>query len=293
MSAAAGGDGAADNILAVVAAAEPRLRPSERKVAAVVAADPRRILAATIAEAARLAGVSQPTVIRFANAVGCAGYQDFRLRLARSLAFGTPATHSAVRPSDGPDELVGKVFDHAITSLDWARGRLDRAALARAVDLLAAARAIEFFGLGASAIVARDAQQKFPLFGVPCGAEADPHQQLMVAAMMRPGDVAVAISHTGATRAVIAAAEAARAAGAAVIGLVGRPSPLADACDVAIVVETLDNTDLYTPTTSRLAALVVVDVLSTGVALRRDPGHLDRVAAMKRRLAAARSAGRD
>lgn len=281
----------ADNILEVVRTAGPRLRRSERKVADVVLAEPRRILAATIAEAARLAGVSQPTVIRFANAVGCAGYQDFRLRLARSLAFGTPATHSAVLPDDRPDDLVEKLFDHSIASLDWARGRLDRVALGRAIDLLAGARAIEFFGFGASAIVARDAQQKFPLFGVPCGAEADPHQQLMVAAMLRPGDVAVAISNTGTTRAVIAAAAAARAAGAAVIGLVGRASPLAEACDVALVVETLDNTDAYTPTTSRLAALVVIDVLSTAVALRREPDHLARVAAMKRRLAAARSVG--
>lgn len=35
------------------------------------------------------------------------------------------------------------------------------------------------------------------------------------------------------------------------------------------MVETLENTNIYTPTISRIAALTVVDILSTSVALRR------------------------
>ena len=60
---------------------------------------------------------------------------------------------------------------------------------------------------------------------------------------------------------------------------------LARACDVALVVETLESTDLHTPTISRLAALVAVDVLSTAVALARGQAHRERLAEMKRRLA--------
>ena len=45
----------------------------------------------------------------------------------------------------------------------------------------------------------------------------------------------------------------------------------------------------YTPTTSRIAALVVIDVLSTAVALRRDEPHGDRLRRMKRQLNAIRS----
>ena len=60
------------------------------------------------------------------------------------------------------------------------------------------------------------------------------------------------------------------------------------AADVALIVRTSENTDIYTPTTSRLAALVVVDLLATGVALRRPPEQLESVREMKRRLAAMR-----
>lgn len=260
------------------------LRRSERKVADLVLADPRRILGATVARTADLAGVSQPTVIRFAAALGCAGYQDFQLRLAHSLALGATATHSVLADTDDTPAIVGKIFDLTLASLDRARSHLDLAAVGRAVEMLAAARSITFVGFGASGIVAADAQQKFPAFGVPCVFEADAHQQVMAATMMRPGDVMVAISNTGRTRAVLDAVRVARESGAGVVGLTGTTSALSETADVSIVVETLDNTDVYTPSISRIAALVVIDVLSTAVALRRGEEDRARFQAMKRVL---------
>jgi RpiR family transcriptional regulator, carbohydrate utilization regulator len=272
------------NILEVVRTLRQELRKSERKVADLVLAQPRRLLTATLAETAEMAGVSQPTVIRFCVAIGCTGFQDLKLRLAHSLALGTPATHSVLLETDQPEAIVEKIFDYTISSLDWARHHLDKAALAEAIAVLEKARSIEFFGYGASGIVARDAQQKFPLFGVPCGAQVDTHQQIMVASMMQPGDVAVVISNTGRTRSMIEIAQVARASGAQVIGITGSASPLVEVCHTALVVESLDNTNIYTPTISRIAALVVIDVLSTAVALRRDGGHQQRFQVMKRRL---------
>jgi RpiR family carbohydrate utilization transcriptional regulator len=277
------------NIIEIVRTKRDELRKSDRKVADVVLADPRRILNATVAETAVLAEVSQPTVIRFATSVGCTGFQDFKLRLAQSLALGTPATHSVLLDTDSTEAVAEKIFDYTMTSLDWARQHLDRTQLEKAIDILAQARAIEFFGFGASGIVAQDAQQKFPLFGVPCGAQQDSHQQLIAAAMMKQGDVAVVISNTGMTRSVFEVAEIARKNGARVVGLIGAPSPLVEHCDVPILIETLDNTNIYTPTISRIAALTVVDILSTAVAMRRDLHHRERITAMKKLLRETRS----
>ncbi|TDQ83882.1 RpiR family transcriptional regulator [Dongia mobilis] len=277
------------NVLEAIRRQLGQLRKSDRKVADAILADPQRFLAATVADTAHTAGVSQPTVIRFATAIGCNGFQDFKLRLAQALALGTPATHSVLLETDGPETVFEKIFDYTISSLDWTRKRIDTLAVARAIDILTTARAIDFFGFGASGIVAQDAQQKFPLFGVPCGAPADLHQQVMVASMMQPGHVAVVISNTGTTPSMIDVARLARQNGARVIGLIGTtPAPLIAHCDVAIVIETLDNTNDYTPTISRLAALAVIDVLSTAVGLRRDPTYRNRVAVMKRRLQAYR-----
>lgn len=272
------------NIIEIIRTMRPELRKSDRKVADVVLEDPRRIMNATVGETAALADVSQPTVLRFTTAIGCSGFQDFKIRLAQSLAFGTPATHSVLLDTDGPEVIAEKIFDYTMTSLDWARSKLDKVALNKAIDVLSAARSIVFFGFGASGIVARDAQQKFPLFGVPCGAELDSHQQLMVASMMTPGDVAFVISNTGTTRSIIEIARIARDNGAVVICLTGSESPLTHYCDVALIVETLENTNMYTPTISRIAALVVIDILSTSVAMRRPESERARISQMKRQL---------
>lgn len=272
------------NIIEIVRKRRDDLRKSDRKVADLVLADPKRVLNATVAETAILAEVSQPTVIRFSTAVGCSGFQEFKLRLAQSLALGTPATHSVLLDTDTPETIAEKIFDYTMTSLDWARNHLDKRRLHQAIDILAGAGSISFFGFGASGIVAQDAQQKFPLFGVPCNAEQDLHQQLIAAAMMKPGDVAVVISNTGTTLSVIEVARIAHERGAKVVGLIGSDLPLVSYCDVPILIETLDNTNVYTPTISRIAALTVVDILSTSVAMRRDPAHQTQVAAMKKLL---------
>jgi RpiR family carbohydrate utilization transcriptional regulator len=272
------------NIIEIIRMMRADLRKSDRKVADVVLEDPHRILNATVSETAALADVSQPTVLRFSTAIGCNGFQDFKIRLAQSLAFGTPATHSVLMDTDEPEIVAEKIFDYTMTSLDWARSRLDKAALHKAIDILAAAKSIVFFGFGASGIVARDAQQKFPLFGVPCGAELDSHQQVMVASMMNPGEVAFVISNTGTTRSIIEIARIARDNGATVICLTGSESPLTHYCDVALIVETLENTNMYTPTISRIAALVIIDILSTSVAMRRPANDQARIHQMKRQL---------
>jgi DNA-binding MurR/RpiR family transcriptional regulator len=58
---------------------------------------------------------------------------------------------------------------------------------------------------------------------------------------------------------------------------------------VALIAESLDNTDLYTPTISRLSALVVIDILSVSVALRRGDDHARDISDMKKHLAEIRS----
>ncbi len=277
------------NALEAIRAALPDLRKSDAKVARLVLEQPSWILDATVAALSDRAGVSQPTVIRFCTAVGFNGFQEFKLRLAQSLAFGRSAAHSVISATDSLGGVCDKIFEYTLSSLDWARQHLDREELRKAVEVLAAARGIEFFGYGASGIVARDAEQKFPLFGVPCRAQADFHQQIMAASMMKPGDVALVISNTGRTRQIVEVAEIARKNGAKVIGLVGAEGPVSALCDVTLLVETLDNTNVYTPTTSRIAALVVIDILSTAVALGRDDAHGVRLQEMKRQLNAARS----
>lgn len=277
------------NLLEHISRSLDKLRKSDRKVAEKILEDPNSATELKLAELAKLAEVSEPTVIRFCSAIGCDGFQDMKIKLARSLAFGLSTSQAEISDDDEVETVVGKIFDFNLTSLNWVRSRLDLKALGAAVDILHNAKNIHFIGLGASSIVAMDAQQKFPLFGVPCSAIVDAHQMLIAASMMGDGDVLVAISNSGSTKEVAQTMRAAKAHGAKTIGITGSNSPLLRFCDVGLLVETLENTDQYTPQISRVAALVIVDILSTIVAFKKSPDHRQRIADMKRFLADVRS----
>ncbi|MEO5614005.1 MAG: MurR/RpiR family transcriptional regulator [Cypionkella sp.] len=280
-----------DNLLEVVVRALSSLRKSDQRVAEVLLDRPSEVVDMTLARLASASGVSEPTVIRFCTAIGCEGFRDMRVKLARSLAFARTTSHTAISAKDDLGTIISKIFDFNLSNLNWARSRLNPVDVERAVETLSDARRIEFFGFGASGIVAVDAQQKFPLFGVPCGAPLDSHQMFMTAEMLGPGDVVVAISNTGQTREVINASRVAHEKGASVIVISGSDGPLMRHATIGLVVETLENTDLYTPTVSRLTQLVVIDILSVAVSLRRDAAHHARIAEMKSRLATLRSTG--
>jgi len=265
------------------------LRASERKVAEVILAGPVEAIDYNMAGLAEAAGVSEPTVMRFCAAIGFEGFRAFKLALAQAIAIGIPVTYSAIGAADDPGDIVDKVFTHTISSLDRARRHLDLDALRAATQLIVHASSLLFVGFGASGIIAQDAQQKFPLFGVPCDAPADYHQQFIAASMSTPNTVTVAISNTAQTHETVRVARAARDAGGRVIAITGDEGPLSDLADVELRLATFEDTDFYTPTVSRLAGLVVVDVLATSVLLARPPEHVDRIRAMKTALARMRT----
>jgi len=276
---------ASSTVLETIAARRDELRASEKLVADLILKDPIVAIDFNMAGLADAAGVSEPTVMRFCTAIGFDGFRSFKITLAQTIALGLPVTLSAINQDDSTENVIAKVFSHTISSLDRARRNLDSASISAAVDLLMQATEIVFVGAGASGVVATDAQQKFPLFGVPCQAPLDYHQQFIAASMCTPTTVIVAISYTGRTETTLRVAEEAKNSGGIVISITGDQGPLSDVADLDIHASTFEDTDYYTPTVSRLAALVVVDILATEVARRRGSTALAGIRIMKEKLA--------
>lgn len=137
------------------------------------------------------------------------------------------------------------------------------------MDLLIQARQIHFFGLGASASVALDAQHKFFRFNLAVSAQADVLMQRMIASVAHTGDLFVVISIPDAPASLAEVAHLARENGASVLGLTAAGSPLARASTLCLDIPLPEDTDIYMPMTSRIVQLTVLDVLATGVTLRR------------------------
>ena len=257
------------------------LNRSERKVANVILEDPTLATSLSIASLAQSASVSEPTVNRFCRNFGAKGYPDFKIKLAQSLAGGTPYVTRAVEPGDSATQYTHKIFGATIAALDEAQREIDITAVERMVDYLTQAKQIHFFGLGASGAVAQDAQHKFFRFNLPVMAYIDVLMQRMVAAACHTGDVVVIISYTGRTRELVDIARLAREAGAGVLGITAPKSPLAQECTATLDVATPEDTDHYMPMTSRVIQLTLIDALATGVTLRRGEDFLPHLKKIK------------
>jgi glucokinase len=248
--------------------ARDSLSPAEKRVADHVLAHPRSALGDPIAEIARAAQVSQPTVIRFCRSLGCEGLSDFKLRLASGLSATVPLTHTQVTGEDSMLELGVKVLGNTASAILQVREQLNRDTLVRAIDLLAAAERIDFYATGHYGVVADDAQFKFLRFGVPSSSYTQPRLQLLSAQVLGPKDVVVIISSSGQLDDLLAVADTARARGAPVLAITASQSPLARKADVALIVDHVEDVATHVPMVSRILHLLVIDILAVGVAMR-------------------------
>ena len=255
-------------ILGQVQRALEGLSPAERRVAQHVLAHPRSALGDPIAEIARAAQVSQPTVIRFCRSLGCEGLSDFKLRLASGLSATVPLTHTQVTGEDSMIELGVKVLGNTASAILAVRDQLNRDTLARAIEMLAGATRIEFFAVGHYGVVAHDALFKFLRFGVPSAAYTDTRLQALAANVLGPTDVAVIISSSGNIDDLLAVADTARARGAPVLAITASQSPLTRKADVVLIVDHVEDIATQVPMVSRILHLLVIDILAVGVAMR-------------------------
>ena len=260
------------------------LRKSETKVADLILSDPGAVLSMRIIDLANLSQVSEPTVIRFCRAMGYEGFQSFKLDLAQYLGSSGHYSQFSVSETDSVADVSRKVFDSTMGSLMNVRDALDPVALENAIRALARAERVEFYGFGASGPVAIDGQHKFFRLQVSAAAYTDPHIQHMSAISLKSNDVVVAISQSGRTKALIQSVTLARENGATVIGVVPENTPIADCCDLPIFVNVEENQLVFTPISSRIAHLVVIDVLAMGVAQHRGSLLQDHLKRLNRSL---------
>jgi glucokinase len=267
-------------ILETIDAARARLSPSEQRVANLVLQDPRAVLSSPIVEIARMAEVSQPTVMRFCRSLNLQGLAEFKLKLAAGLTGTIALSHSQIKYSDSTAEVSEKVLANSAYAAMALRDTINAQALGQAIDLLQQASQVEILCIGAARLVAEDALQKLLHLGIRTSYFPDMDNQLMSASLLRKSDVALAISRSGQPEAVLACARAAKQAGASLIAITPGNSPLARLADVALHINHEEGDLQYIPMVVRLLQLIVIDILAIGLAKDRkqeltSPGELE------------------
>jgi RpiR family carbohydrate utilization transcriptional regulator len=264
-------------MLTQISSAIPSLSPSEKRVAEWILEHPKEATDATLAHIAGECRTSEPTVLRFCRRLGLGGFRELGIRLAGSLSAPGSYVHRDVSANDSTSDAAMKVMDASIQSLVEMRTALSGMPIDQAARAMAEARQIAFAGLGASGHVARDACHKFFRLGIPCSSLLDTPMILQFASIAEPDDVLVLLSHTGRWQEFEQAATIARERGATVVAITNPESDLASRASILFPCRVVEDTNVYTPMSSRLGQLALLDAILVALALVRGSAATERL----------------
>jgi DNA-binding MurR/RpiR family transcriptional regulator len=101
----------------LVAAVSGELTPAERRIAEEVLAEPTLLAFGTVSDLANRVGTSRPTVVRFANKLGFAGYTQLQRHVRSDLSHRLARPSERIRHEEGKYPGAKAAINNAITSV--------------------------------------------------------------------------------------------------------------------------------------------------------------------------------
>lgn len=267
------------NIVALMLQEYESFTRSERKIADYVLEHQQETQYISITDLSAECEVAVSTVSLFCRKLGLAGFNDFKLELARAALPAGPATGERggeITREDSPGQVMGKVLHAAQDALNNAYHMLSATALERAVDLMREAGQVVCLGQGNHSVVALAAWAQFSTTSPRFKTIQDSHMQTVVLSTLLPEDVVLYFSYSGATHEVLEAAEVIRNRGAKLI-LVTRylNSPASAYADTVLLCGPNEQPFQFGSSAALIAQLYVVEVLLSEF-VRRDPEGAER-----------------
>ena len=262
----------------------PLLSRSERLVADTILKNLDMAINSSIQSLAERAGVSEPTVVRFCRTLGTSGFQEFKVELAKSLGNQENFFFQNLTKDDDAAVLSTKIIDSAVATLIQVKQQLDVDAIETAIQMVDRSNRVEFYGSGGSGVVAEDAQLKFFRLGKPVVAYSDPHIQHATAALLDKHSLVVAISASGQNKDLIHTLGIARKAGARILAITSVNSEISELADCAVTLSVSEDNDTFSPLKSRLAQMIVLDIIAVGVASRGGKVAIERIEQARRAI---------
>ena len=259
-----------DFVLARLKASLLELPPAARRIATVMTTAPEKVIRMSVSELAGIAEVSEGSVIGLCQQVIGKGFPELKIAIAQEIAAGQSLLHEDVVATDDSATIARKIGSSHALAIEDTLKVLDPAAVDRAVGFMAAAGRLEFYGVGTAAPIADDAASRFLRLGIPTKSVTDSHNQAVSAAFTGPGVATITISHSGRTRETIASTRIARQSGARTICITNYgKSPLQQHCDVVLYTAAQETKYRMEALSSRIAQMVVIDVLYARLATER------------------------
>lgn len=262
------------NIVALMLQEYENFTRSERKIADYVLEHPKETQYISITDLSAECEVAVSTVSLFCRKLRLAGFNDFKLELARAaLPAGSNVGRltGEILPEDSQATVMGKVLHAFQDELNNAYHMLSKTAVTRAVDLLREAGQVICLGQGNHSVVALAAWAQFSTTSHKFKTIQDSHMQAVALSTLSSQDVVLYFSHSGATHEVLEAAEIIRRREARLI-LVTRylNSPASAYADTVLLCGPNEQPFQFGSSSALIAQLYAVEVLLSEF-VRRDP----------------------
>lgn len=260
-----------------------KMGKAEKRIADWLIANPGEILPLSIVDLAEKCGCSEATIVRFARRLGFSGYQELKISLAQETNAVTASTNITV--DDTLTEIYDKVCNEIYCSLERTKMVLDRDALKEACEKICKANKIVIFGLGNSASVALDASHKLLRAGCNAFAYSDNHMQVIVSSHLAPGDVVIAISHSGSSKDIVEALKIAKESGATTIAVTNSgKSPIQKYSDIVLYTASDETKHNILALNSRIAQLSIINAIYFYLVYHRSEKTLESIKETERAL---------
>ncbi|MBQ0206918.1 MurR/RpiR family transcriptional regulator [Citrobacter portucalensis] len=231
---------------------------TQQKLGEFVLSDPAKVVYLTITELARESDTSEASVTRLCRALGCKGYNEFKMALALDLQQGQPVEHSG-------DE-IDNVVNESVQALQDTAKLLDRTLLESAALALHQAQSVQIYGVAASAILGEYFHYKLLRLGKPAQLFSDMHRAAMNATTLNKDTLVVAISSSGSTRDLLHVVKLARKQGVRVLALSNTPrSPLASLSDIQLVAAKPEGPLSAGALNAKVGVMLLVELLTTSL----------------------------
>lgn len=220
-----------------------------------------------INDVAKACYTSTATVVRMCKRLGYSGFVDFKLAFSEYLSqwdYDKEASCESgyIYENKNPSEIANIITQLTVNSIIESTKYIDSKNVSSIVDLLYQCDKIDFYGAGASNLIAQDFQYKFLRAGKNCTAYADQHIKFSQAQQSTENTVAFGISYSGETTETIQLLEIAKARGATIVTITNeKNNKVKDMADYSLIIKNIEKTDGYVVASSRITMLHIMDII--------------------------------
>lgn len=265
----------ASNILESITAQYHSLTRSGKKLADYIFAHTGEAQYFSISTLAENSGVSEASITRFCHGLGLAGYNDFKLALAKTDHVTDMGELSdspqGIASEDSLNTIFQKIHKASVLSLNETLELLNEDAINKAVDLLVQADRFFCFGNGGSMVMAMEAWARFSTATSRFVHVSDSHMQIMNTALATSRDVLLVFSYSGSTKDMEDTLQIAREHGVSIILVTHYPnSRAAQFADVVLLCGYNEGPLQSGSIPAKVGQLLLIDCLFYGFC-RRNP----------------------